>query len=282
MLGPLLAQTIQDFEIVISDNASPDRTFSVCEDYASRDPRIGVHRYDRNVGVARNTNRVFELARGEYFCWASANDYYAPQFLERCIAPMQADDSVDLVAPQIATFELDPNSAEPKPQHFLGTSDSGVHRVIGLLTSVRDGSLFRGVFRRSALAPVMPLTTRFGHDIIVVAKVAARGKLATLDGEPLFFMRCAPGTVTHKIPAHLGVKHYEPEDGLKTYIFNRTINQFALWRVALSAANSNHDRLRAIPQMFAVSYRWKSEIYFDIYDIAGLIRGYLKSSSGTN
>lgn len=276
-LDSILAQTIQDFEIVISDNASPDRTVAVCEEYAARDPRIRIHRYDRNVGVARNTNKVFELSRGEYFCWASANDCYAPDFLERCLAPMQADGAIDLVAPQIATFEVDRNHAEPDPKHFAGTSESSLDRIIGLLTSVRDGRLFRGLYRRTALVTTMPLSTRFGHDITLVARIAARGKVVTIGGDPLFFIRCAPGTATHTIPAHLRVKHYEPEDGLKTYILHRTINQIELWKIALSAAKTVPARLHAAVRMLRVSYRWKSEIYFDIYDIAGLIRGYLKS-----
>ena len=75
----ILAQTFKDFEIVISDNASTDRTEEICRSYAARDPRIRYNRNDTNRGAAWNHNRVFELARGEYFKWQSHDDFCAPR-----------------------------------------------------------------------------------------------------------------------------------------------------------------------------------------------------------
>src|SRR5579872_4758271 len=90
-LKSLLNQTFTDFEIVISDNASTDGTGQICQTYAARDPRIHYYRSDVNRGAAWNHNRVFELAKGEYFKWNSADDLCAPEFLARCVASLDDD-----------------------------------------------------------------------------------------------------------------------------------------------------------------------------------------------
>lgn len=51
-------------ELIISDNASTDRTSEIARAYAAKDERIRLHRDEANPGLAGNHNRVFALARG--------------------------------------------------------------------------------------------------------------------------------------------------------------------------------------------------------------------------
>ena len=60
-LDSLLRQSFGDFELLISDNASTDRTQEICRAYAARDARIRYVRQDRNIGAGPNHNRVLEL-----------------------------------------------------------------------------------------------------------------------------------------------------------------------------------------------------------------------------
>ena len=60
-LDGFLAQTFQDFEINVSDNASSDRTAEICRSFAERDPRIRYFRNGKNLGAIPNFNRVFEF-----------------------------------------------------------------------------------------------------------------------------------------------------------------------------------------------------------------------------
>lgn len=93
-LDAILTQTFEDFELVISDNASTDGTQAICEAYAARDSRIRYHRSERNRGAGWNFNRVFELSSGEYFKWAAHDDLMAPTFLEKCVEVLDRDPSV--------------------------------------------------------------------------------------------------------------------------------------------------------------------------------------------
>jgi len=98
----LLAQTFEDFELVISDNASTDRTEEMCRDYAARDPRIRYFREESNRGVAWNFCHVVGLSRGEYFKWAAHDDVCEPTFLARCVDVLDRHPDVVWCHPQTA------------------------------------------------------------------------------------------------------------------------------------------------------------------------------------
>lgn len=81
----LLGQTYEDFELVISDNASTDSTPDICRMYAKQDSRIRYVRQPRNIGLNPNHNFVARQARGELFKMASHDDLYARDLLKRCV-----------------------------------------------------------------------------------------------------------------------------------------------------------------------------------------------------
>src|SRR5262249_6062368 len=87
----LLAQTFSNFEIIISDNASSDRTSQICRQYASRDSRIRYVRNDTNLGAIANFNRTFELSRAPLFKWAAHDDLHRPTYLESCVRLLDQD-----------------------------------------------------------------------------------------------------------------------------------------------------------------------------------------------
>ena len=84
-LEALLGQTYEDFELIISDNASTDGTTDICRRYARQDSRIRYFRQSRNLGCNPNHNFVIEQARGELFKLASDDDLYARDLLKRCV-----------------------------------------------------------------------------------------------------------------------------------------------------------------------------------------------------
>ena len=85
MLDSILSQTLIDFELIISDNASTDDTRAICRSYAEKDSRVRYHRNEENLGAAWNFNQVFHLARGKYFQWACHDDVWTSTLLERCV-----------------------------------------------------------------------------------------------------------------------------------------------------------------------------------------------------
>jgi glycosyltransferase involved in cell wall biosynthesis len=89
-LEALLGQSYEDFELLISDNASTDNTADICRHYARRDSRIRYIRQPRNIGLNPNHNFVIRQARGELFKMASHDDLYARDLLKRCVDALEA------------------------------------------------------------------------------------------------------------------------------------------------------------------------------------------------
>ena len=86
----VLSQSMGDLELVICDNASTDRTESICRDYAASDARVLYSRNPRNLGAAPNYNRTFQLASGELFKWLSHDDRLLPGYLAATVAALDA------------------------------------------------------------------------------------------------------------------------------------------------------------------------------------------------
>jgi len=77
----ILGQTFRDFEFIIMDNGSTDRSGAICDDYAANDPRILViHRERGTIGSGRNAG--LDAARGEYISFIDDDDWAEPDFLE--------------------------------------------------------------------------------------------------------------------------------------------------------------------------------------------------------
>ena len=93
-LESLLGQTYEDFELVISDNASTDGTADICKRYAQQDSRIRYIRQSRNIGLAPNERFLMRQATGELFKLAAHDDLYARDLLKRCVEALDAHPEV--------------------------------------------------------------------------------------------------------------------------------------------------------------------------------------------
>ncbi|MDA1264787.1 MAG: glycosyltransferase family A protein [Planctomycetota bacterium] len=123
-----LAQTFEDFELLVCDNASTDATSEILREFAARDPRVRVHRHDENLGAAGNYNSAVALARGTYFRWTPHDDLVAPTHLERLMEVHRAEgDGLALVYPQTSIIDaeglvvdqIDDRAHAPEPEAHL-------------------------------------------------------------------------------------------------------------------------------------------------------------------
>ena len=93
----LLSQTMEDFVLDISDNASTDQTEEICRSYAAADSRVRYVRQEENHGPTWNHNFVAQASPDiELFKWCADDDVYEPTYLERCVAEL--DERPELVA----------------------------------------------------------------------------------------------------------------------------------------------------------------------------------------
>ena len=193
-LDSLLAQTFQDFEIVISDNASTDATAAICAEYAARDPRIRVVRQERNIGAVPNFNAVFHLGRAPLFKWQACDDVCDPTYLAKAVALL--DSRPDAVWCHSRSSHIGPDGRLLDDPETLDVSyaerdvASPSERFAAVLLGA-DGCLdCYGLFRTDALRRTALYEPLYGAEKPMMAEVALLGRYAEIP-ETLFFARVA-------------------------------------------------------------------------------------------
>ncbi|HZC28030.1 MAG TPA: glycosyltransferase family A protein [Actinopolymorphaceae bacterium] len=186
-LEALLGQSYTDYELIISDNASTDRTPEICRDYAARDERIRYVRQETNLGASGNHNFVFRQARGELFKWASHDDLYGRDLLSRCIDALDADPELVLAHAWQAIIDGDGNVVLPV-EYPLNTDDPrAAERFRSLLMTV-GGDDFYGVVRSEVLRRTALLASYHHADRTIVAELVLHGRFHQVP-EMLYFRR---------------------------------------------------------------------------------------------
>jgi glycosyltransferase involved in cell wall biosynthesis len=180
-LDALLAQDLDDFEVIICDNGSQDATGEIAREYAALDSRIRYYHNGRNLGLSRNFNRTFELSRGKYFKWAAHDDWHPPQMLRLCTDLLERDPSAVICASAVAIMDDDGEIFDEwHPSVDLRTPEAHLrfHRLIWSLGETHP--LF-ALIRADALRQT-PLYRPFvGGDRVLLAQLALMGPIWQLD-----------------------------------------------------------------------------------------------------
>ena len=77
----ILAQTFQDFEVLLIDDGSPDRSGEICDVYAQKDRRVRVF-HKENGGVSSARNCGLDNAKGEWICFVDSDDFLDTTYLD--------------------------------------------------------------------------------------------------------------------------------------------------------------------------------------------------------
>lgn len=190
-LDALLGQSYEDFELIISDNASTDATADICHRYAAREPRIRYVRQPRNIGAAPNHNVVVHAARGELFKWAGHDDLYSPNLLERCVAALDEHPDVVLVSCWSALIDGSGHTTRPVVEYPPATdSPRAPERFRGVLFGL-GGDDDYGVIRADVLRRTPLSGSHYHADRSLVAELALHGRFLRVP-ETLYLRRDLP------------------------------------------------------------------------------------------
>ena len=202
-LDALLAQTFDDFELIISDNASTDRSEDIARSYAARDCRVRYERSEVNRGCAWNHNRVFALARGRYFRWAAHDDHCAPTLLARTVELL--DERPDVVWCHSRSSHIDAGGALLPPPHVQDVSYAAPAGAAVSREAAAPHQRFRavllgaggcldifGLMRSDVVRRTGLRLPYYGDDKVFVAELGLHGRYAEVP-ETLFFVRVHSG-----------------------------------------------------------------------------------------
>jgi glycosyltransferase involved in cell wall biosynthesis len=182
----LLAQTFRDFELIISDNASTDSTPFICQRYADSDSRVRYFRNDTNLGGCANAEIVHRKARGCYFMFGSHDDYWYPEFIEKCLVPLEKDPKVVLVYPRTVIMS---SEGQDLRTYADDIDTRGMEHVEARVAKVHYGAAFRtaiyGLMRRELGLSCLPSARVFAPDHVFLTQMAMHGQFANVP-ETLF------------------------------------------------------------------------------------------------
>ena len=187
----ILDQTYSDFELIITDNASTDRTPEICRRFAGQDSRVRFIANDTNIGGWRNHNKVLSLAETELFAWAGHDDLRAPKAIERCVELLDSDSGA--VMAFVGVKRIDENGDDIDFNYSI-PDFSSPHPNERFRQAIRlDYSLelFYGLHRTATIKSTRGLGQFSDSDRVLTSELALAGRFLFTD-EVLFFRRDHP------------------------------------------------------------------------------------------
>lgn len=176
-LDALLAQELEDFEVIVCDNASTDSTPEIAKEYVAGDPRFRYHRNQVNLGLSGNFNKAVELATGKYFKWAAHDDLHPPQALRVASTVLERDPSAVICGSAVAIMDDDGEVFEefhPTEDYQTPPAHIRFHRLIWTLKETHP--LF-AVMRAEALRRTRLYQPFVGGDRALLAHMALMGRI---------------------------------------------------------------------------------------------------------
>jgi glycosyltransferase involved in cell wall biosynthesis len=208
-LASIARQTLQDYCVIISDNASTDETPQIARDAAAADPRITYKRNDVNIGGNCNWDKVFEYCTTPYFVWIGHDDMIAPEFLATCLEKLET--SPDVVQSACRTEYIDgkgtpislnaatgfyeaPFLVTPHPaeRDHLAESDDPVARWRDFFPWY-SRSYVHGLMRTDVVRRTGMMGPRFNGPNLFLCELALRGRFHMCD-KPLLLRRFHPSS----------------------------------------------------------------------------------------
>lgn len=247
-LESALAQTHQNIEVIVVDNASTDNTWQVIQSFAEKDSRIKSFRNESNLGPVRNWLRCVEEATGEYGKILWSDDLIAPDFIEKTLPLFNDDVGFVYTATKIFT-----GSAPETGKRFYDLGDTGLYPTESYIQKaiynkgvpVSPGcAIFRMTDIRKNLWFQIPNKVNsdfsmhaIGNDLLLFLLTANEYKYFGHVAEPLSFFRSHEGSISissksGKLPLHYAlartyfVENFRPQ--LKPCFASYV--QLLLWR----------------------------------------------------
>lgn len=188
-LEALAGQDYPNFEIIVCDDCSPDRTAAVCEDFCKRDPRFRFVKNDRNLGWAKTTELLWlQAAQDSAYCFTNSHDDQRyPDYISTLVNLLEARPHACLAIPGMENSYVDRSLSS----FYREASDitDPVERCFQIAKKDKDHwwAGYQGLHRSEAVRKVFPIKRlpfgerEFSLDLILMLKMAFHGSFVTSD-----------------------------------------------------------------------------------------------------
>ena len=147
-IDSILAQSFKDFELILVDDGSKDRSGAICDEYANRDDRVRVI-HQQNAGVSAARNAGLKAAQGEWVTFVDSDDMVLDCFLESLVAAVSQDERIDLAYCGYAIVASDTSVKTYRTTTYIGKDQ--LHDALSQTNLLYRCSPWAKLFRRSII-----------------------------------------------------------------------------------------------------------------------------------
>ena len=145
-LQSLTEQGLDDYEVLLVNDASHDNSLAICQDWCRDHPQFRLLEHSTNRGLSEARNTGLSEAHGEYVAFADSDDYLAPQTLSQALARMEGADVVEFPVMENHLSERPrlwmPQEGTMRPDEWM---DSGGFRHSYVWNKIYKRSLWEGI-----------------------------------------------------------------------------------------------------------------------------------------
>lgn len=244
----ILKQSFEDFEFIITDDASTDSTWKIISKYAKKDKRIRAIKNEHNLFIAKNRNKLISLAAGEYILWADADDISLSDRIDSELKIMEADPAIGICGGDLQIFD---DTCRIKGIRKYATEDSVLRKQIFRFTPVAQPAC---MIRRNVLKEVgsYDLEAPPAEDLEILFRIGTKYKFANV-GKVVIKYRDHPRSATYtklkkieQVSVRLRFRYLrEPsyEHGLVDVLYNIT-HWISIWVIPTKIKIAMFNRLR--------------------------------------
>lgn len=144
-IDSIISQGISDYEIILVDDGSTDKSGEICEEYSRMDSRIKVE-HTSNMGQSSARNTGIQLATGKYIAFIDSDDYYVKDSLEKFERHILENPNVDIVVGKVKTFFQDTGLTKPKCNYKNLLEIEGVSGEAAIRNLINTGQFLQSVY----------------------------------------------------------------------------------------------------------------------------------------
>lgn len=246
----ILSQDYRDFELIVTDNASNDKTADICREFAAADTRIRYVRNERNLGAGPNFNLGLHLSTGEYFKWCSSDDLLSPNFIGTCLRVLETNPHVALVYGTTESIDDDGNPIPLVGSTMPSVEDENpARRFQKLIKQVGTCYEVFGMFRRQQLMQSSLHQPYYGSDSALLIEMSLFGTFVHVPGI-VFYNREHPNrsiNIADKNARHLWhTADTKARRGLEHWTLLHHLVKIAI----------RHRRIAALPKTLGAIFIW--------------------------
>jgi glycosyltransferase involved in cell wall biosynthesis len=187
----ILNQTFSDFEFIIVDDGSTDKTFEILEGYMKNDSRIKVIRNERNIGLTKSLNKAIKISQGDYIARMDADDVSLPERLEKQIELLKSNQNLGCVGCNALIID-----DEGKPIKKVTLPKTNLNQYVQKRNCFIHGTL---TFPKYVIEEVQGYDEKMklAQDYDLILRISKRYKLGLVD-DFLYKLRIGKSTISYQ------------------------------------------------------------------------------------